>query len=192
MNLDARGFLAPLTGRTCTILVDGRGANLALGRALLQASSSEKVPCRVLDLDAFYASNADALLRGVPAEGQESVLFDVPKPGAEVADHVSRAFDGRSGLLVVDSLNTLHHLMSLSGRSLSFVVGALSMYAKANGVAAVLSMYRREGPGGPGKKGSIAELSDAQAEARVEGGSLVVTRKRGELWGGEPLRLGPT
>ena len=189
MNLDAEGLLEALKGRSTTFAVDGRGANLVLAQVLLSSSTKKGVGCRVLDLDALFSSNAGKLLKGIPDAGQESVLLDVPDPGAPVAQCVAALLREKKGLVVIDSLNTLHHLLGLDGRSLSFVVGSFSIFAKSNRVACVFSMYERRGPFGSAGGGSIAQLSDAEVRASVREGELRLECRRGDLWPGAALTL---
>ncbi len=187
MNVEWDDLLSPLAGMTTTFLVEGRPANAALARALMSACAKSGAGCRVLDLDAFYSSNAGLVFGGLPGKALESVLLDVPEPGEGIAAHVSALFEEGPGLLVIDSMNTLHHMLSLNGRSLSFVVAALSTFSRANGVATVIAMYRRERPVGEGRTGSIAELTDNEVHARVAGGLLILECARGEAWAGGPL-----
>ena len=179
MSFDRVRLLESLEGKTTTFVVEGRPTNLALAKLLL-SGAPRRGGCQVLDLDGFYASNAEALLGGSPAEAQRSAVFDVPDPSAPLAPHLGNLFSCGRRLLVIDSLNTLNHLLT-EARGLSFVEAALGAYARANRSAAVLSMYRRDGPPRGGKGTTIASYSDVEIHARVEDGRLLMETRRGAL-----------
>ena len=153
-----------------------------LAEALMTASSQFKVESRVLDLDALYSSNADVVLGKIPPSARNSILLDVPEPGAAIGAHVQGLFDARRRMVIVDSLNTMHHLFSRSGRSLSFIVSAFSVFSKANGLAVIMTKYNRLGATGPGRKGSVSELPDLEFSVRIAGEDLVLECTRGQAW----------
>ena len=118
--------------------------------------------------------------------------MDLPKPGSAIGQNISGLFDLQRGMVVIDSLNTLHHLLSRSGRGLSFITSALSVFCRANGSMVLMTMYKREGSPEAEGRGSLSELSDLELYARVEGDNLVMRCKRGKAWPGNALVVGTT
>ena len=171
-------LLGPLTGKTATLLVEGRGANLRFARALVSAVGKTGGSCLVFDLDAFYSSNADLVFAGL-GDGAASFGLKVPAPGSDIEAEFSSLFWARQKVVVIDSLNTLYHLISMDdgssrGRKLMFALASLSLFARANATAVILSMYRREGFAKTGKGRSISGLSDVTASDEVRGGDLEI------------------
>jgi hypothetical protein len=74
----AESFIGPILGKTATFLVAGREANLAFARTALALVTSTARSCAVLDLDALYSSNADAILGSLPGDSIRSAAFTVP------------------------------------------------------------------------------------------------------------------
>lgn len=146
-----------------------------------------KTSCITLDLDALYSSNADLIFRG--ADGATDVTIRVPPPGAGVEGELSYLFQTRRQAIVIDSLNSLYHLMSTEdgsskSRRLAFAVASLSFFARANAKAVVMTMYRRERLSRPGTGKSISGLSDATVSVSLEGDELAITTERGRTWVG--------
>ena len=184
----ALDFFGPLRGRTTTFLVEGRQENLVLARTMM-ALLSRGTGCTILDLDAFYSSNANMVLSMLGGESARSTLVHVPQPGVEVEGELSRLFESSHDVIVVDSLNSLYHLVSqedgTSGiRKLTFAVAGLSYLAKTNDKAVMLTMYRREGFGHSGTARSISNLSDSTAAVQERDGILAIRIERGTAWPG--------
>jgi hypothetical protein len=167
-----------LRGRTATFTVEGRAANLAFAREVVAHCVREGGVCAVLDIDALYASNSDSILGGFTVEQARSVEVVVPEPGSPIEKSVLEiAASGQRRTVVIDSLNSLYHLLSVGARShrvreLSFIVAMLSYLARVEASAVVMTMYRRErdlrfnrGPG-------ISGLSDAAFTVIPAGGSM--------------------
>jgi hypothetical protein len=186
---DPRTFFGPLTGRTTTFLLEGRDANLAFAKVLARSLAQGRNTGAILDLDAFYSSNSDRIFSLMDPATARSTIVRVPDPGSEVEVELSGLFGVQQKVLVIDSLNTLYHLISLEdgssrSRKLAFALASLSYFARTNEKAVVLSMYRREGfqRGGTGR--SISGLSDATASVVVRDGVLEARSERGSLWPG--------
>lgn len=182
-------FFGPLKGKSVTFLVGDRPSNLALSRAVMGLLASIRCRGEVLDLDALYASNSDQIFGSVSALEAQGIRLRVPDPGSKVEVELPRLLGGAAPVMVVDSLNSLYHLLSAEdgvfrSRKLSFAVAALSYAARTNGGTAVLTMYRREGfpRRGPGR--SISGLSDLTVEAEASGSALTLTCRRGSAWTG--------
>lgn len=186
-----RSFFGPLTGRTTTFVLEGRQANLAFARTVVGLLASAGVPCAVLDLDAFYSSNSDIIFSSMDELTAGSSVIRVPTPGANVEVQLSSLFEVQQQVIIVDSLNSLYHLISLEdgssrGRKLTFTLSSLSYLARANGKAIVLSMYKREGSYGAATGRSISSLSDVTALVDASGPELKIRCTRGPAWpGGE-------
>jgi hypothetical protein len=180
-------FFGPLTGRTTTFLLDARRDNLEFAAMMMRSLAWDRATCAILDLDAFYSSNSDRIFDSMDPVTARSTVIRVPGPGSEVELELSSLFEAQQKVLVIDSLNSLHHLISLDdgssrSRKLAFALAGLSYLARTNSKAVVLSMYRREGFSRGGTGRSIAGLSDAVASVDVRGGELRVRSERGSLW----------
>lgn len=184
----AQAFFGPLTGKTATFLLEGRQANLEFARAVMGFLSRE-AGCAILDLDAFYSSNSDSVLSPLTATAARSTTILVPEPGSDVEGELSRLFEVRQAVVIVDSLNSLYHLLSQEdgsarSRKLTFAVAALSYLAKTNDTAVILTMYRREGFARSGTVRSISGLSDVTATVDARDHELTVRSERGSIWPG--------
>jgi hypothetical protein len=182
-------FFGPLTGKSTTFVLDGRQTNLLFASALMRLLSAARSSCAVLDLDAFYSSNSDRIFASMDASTASSTEIRVPRPGLDVESEFSRLFDARQKVVVIDSLNSLYHLVSLEdgssrSRKLSFALAGLSYLARTNEKAVVLSMYRREGAYRAGTGRSISTLSEATAAVAIRDGRLDMTVERGAVWPG--------
>jgi len=185
----------PLYGRTTTFLVDSRQTNLALARVLLSNLTRKEVPCVVLDIDALYASNSDYIFASV-SEGQASIAqIHVPDPGAALEGDVADLLGaGQAKALIIDSLNSLYHLLSGGGSGsknmrLGFAVALLSYIARTEKRAVLLTMYERERSARLGRRRSISDLSDLTVSVSILEGELALTCVRGSAWPGRGLSV---
>ncbi len=183
----AKSFFSPLAGKTATFLLDGRQANIEFARAVVGFLAGDD--CAILDLDAFYSSNADLILASLTAASASSTVIRVPEPGSDIDGELSRLFGARQKVIIIDSLNSLYHLLSQEdwssrSRKLMFAVASLSYFARTNGKAVILTMYRREGFTRSGTGRSISGLSDLTAAVDVRGDELIVRSERGSAWPG--------
>ncbi len=191
MNLDTPRLLEPLRGKTSTFLVDNRQANLALARIFLRETDA---PCAVLDLDALYSSCADSIMKNIPEARLRSVQINVPEPGADIEPHLAALFADESGLVIVDSMNSLNHILSVGNRSsrsrkLAFIVSGLSYLARSSGRAVVFTMYRRERTLRSGGGISSADLSDVTISVGQRGDEVELRCERGSAWPRRVLSL---
>jgi hypothetical protein len=176
-------------GRTTTFVLESRQANLEFARTIVALLAKAETPCAVFDLDAFYSSNADRIFKPLTGDVAHSTVIRVPEPGSEVEGELARLFEVRPPVLIIDSLNSLYHLLSVEdgsarSRKLNFAVASLSYLARTNAKAVVLTMYRREGLQGSGSGRSISSLSDVTASVEVRGPELQVVCERGTAWAG--------
>jgi hypothetical protein len=186
---DARSFFDPLTGRTATFLLEGRQTNLDFARTMMGFLEQLGGSCAILDLDAFYSSNSDLILSPLGAAAARSSIIHVPEPGSDIEVDFSRLFEAQQRVVIVDSLNSLYHLVSMEdgssrSRKLTFAVASLSYLARTNAKAVVLTMYRREGFSRSGTGRSISSLSDLTASVDIRGSELTVRSERGSAWPG--------
>jgi hypothetical protein len=186
---DAHSFFGPLAGKTATLVVPGRSANLAFGRAAVSLLARSGDTCAVLDLDALYSSNSDKIFSRLPVKWKESATIQVPEPGSRIEVELPRAFATDTTVLIVDSLNTLNHLLaaddgSSRSRKLSFTAAGLSYIARTGKKAVLFTMYRREGFGRLGGNRSISGLSDVTASVEPRGSELSFNCERGVAWPG--------
>jgi hypothetical protein len=185
----AESFFGPLIGRTTTFLLEGRQTNLEFARTITGFLAQTNDACTIMDLDAFYSSNADRILLPLNQESAKSTTIRVPEPGSDIEVEFSRLFEAQQKLVVIDSLNSLYHLISMEDgssrtRKLTFAVASLSYFARTNGKAVILMMYRREGFNRTGTGRSISSLSDVTASVEIRGQELTVRVERGHAWPG--------
>jgi hypothetical protein len=184
---EAQSFFNPLIGRTATFVLDGRQANLDFARTVMSLLAQAGSTCAILDLDALYSSNSDHIFSLLaPAEARSSILR-IPEPGCDIESELSGLFNATQRVILVDSLNSLYHLISLEdgssrSRKLTFAVASLSYLARTNAKAVILTMYRREGFPRSGTGRSISGLSDITATVDVRGQELTVRSERGSAW----------
>ena len=190
MSLDTReaqSFFAPLRGRTATFMLEDRLANLDFARSVISLLAQTPDTAEILDLDAFYASNADHIFRSPGS--QAIVTLRVPEPGADIEEELAALFEGDQRVVIVDSLNSLYHLISQEdgssrSRKLNFAIAALAYFARTNAKAVLLSMYRREGFARWGTGRSISGLSDITASVDSRRQELLIKAERGPGWEG--------
>jgi hypothetical protein len=183
----AKSFLHLLAGKTSTFLIKERGANLAFARTTMALAARAGHNCAILDLDALYSSNFARIVDRLPASYAESTAIQIPDPESSVEEELARVISTDMGVIVVDSLNTLYHILSQAdsssrSRKLAFAIASLSYIARASGKIVMLSMYRREGFGRPGAVRSISGLSDTTTSVDMHGSELTFTRVRGSAW----------
>jgi len=184
---EAQSFFAPLRGRTATFLLQDRQANLDFGRTIIDLLERTGDTAMILDLDAFYASNADQIFRSLGSP--TTVSLSVPEPGADIEEEFAAVFEDGQGVVIIDSLNSFYHLISQedgSSRSkkMNFAIAALAYFARTNAKAVVLSMYRREGFTRWGTSRSISGLSDITASVDTRNQGLFIRTERGSAWEG--------
>ncbi len=183
---DARSFFAPLEGRTTSFVVDDRRTNLSLLKAAVSMALAGGRACTILDLDALCSSHAGKVLSGLGPKASGMVRALVPAPGAGVEDELMSLFRTGPSVFVVETLNTLHHLMPSNpgsrSRRLSFVLSALSFLAKTNGAAGLYVTYRREKAIGPERGGSISDFADLVVSVTGVKSELHMRCERGEAW----------
>ncbi len=170
-------------------MLDGRQANLEFAHTIVGLSARAGESCTILDLDALYSSNADVVLSSLSGASAESTFIRVPEPGADIENELARLFEAEQKVFIVDSLNSLYHLVSQDdgssrSRKLAFAVAGLSYLARTNSKAVILTMYRRERFTRSGTGRSISTLSDVTASVEIRGRDLTVKVERGQAWPG--------
>ncbi|MDG7008594.1 MAG: hypothetical protein JRN06_10190 [Nitrososphaerota archaeon] len=179
-------LLRPLIGKTATFIVDGRETNVKFARTLASSIARSNLSCAIFDIDALYSSNADIVFGGLTYDAG-SFTVRVPAPGSDIEAEFSLLFRTSQNVVVIDSLNSLYHLISMEdgssrGRKLMFALESLSQYARSNGSAVILSMYRREGFARPGRGRSISNLSDVTTSVSANGNGIEMKTERGSAW----------
>lgn len=185
---ETQPFLEPLVGGTTTFLIEGRAANLEFARSIMWSVVRDGNTCAIFDLDAMYSSNSDRIFSQLGAAAS-SALITVPRPGSSIQEETSRLFGASQRVIIIDSLNTLYHLMTLEdgnsrSRSIAFTVEALSYLARTNGKAVIFTMYRRMGFPHRDTGRPIASLANSTASVGIRGKELKLTKERGTLWPG--------
>jgi hypothetical protein len=184
---EARSFFAPLRGRTATFLLEDRLANLDFACSIISLLAQTPDAAEILDLDAFYASNAEHIFRSLAS--QATVTLRVPEPGADIEEEFAAMFEGNQRVIIVDSLNSFYHLISQEdgssrSRKLNFAIAALAYLARTNAKAVLLSMYRRQGFTRWGTGRSISGLSDIAFSVETRRQELLIRAERGPGWEG--------
>lgn len=186
---DYQSFFSPLVGNTTTFLLEGRRTNLAFATMVTGFLARAHNPCAILDLDAFYSSNSDYLFSSLDAATAKSTSILVPEPGSDVGLELPKLFEASQKVVIIDSLNTLYHLIFIGdggsrSRTLAFVLAGLSYFARTNEKVVILSMYRRERFYRARTDRSISALSDATASVAMTEGELKIRSERGPHWPG--------
>jgi hypothetical protein len=196
MSFNARRedlFINPLSGHTTTFLVKERRTNLTFARNMLSILVWKKRPCTILDIDALYSSNSDYVFGLLSEEETHSIEIVVPRPGsnttAEIADLLGSSPDRA---LIIDSLNSLYHLLSTNGRSsknrnLTFVLALLSFIARTERKAIFFTMYQRGKSVNLRREKPISHLSDFTVVVNAKKGALSLKCERGLVWPGGAL-----
>lgn len=185
--------MTPLRSKTTAFKVDGRKANLALARALLWCASVNREPCTVLDIDALYSSNSGSLFGWLPPGFSKTVEITVPEPGSNLDSEIaSLTGSARTGVTIIDSLNSLYHMLAAwdrraGTRKVSLIIAFLSYLARANRGATMFTLYRRENPSRTG--GSISELADVTVSVQLHGSKIRFECDRGMAWSGGVFSL---
>jgi hypothetical protein len=182
-------LLALLTGRTTTFLMEDRQTNLEFARTIMGILSQTGDGSAIIDLDAFYSSNSDQIFRLLDPPATKASSIRVPEPGAEIERELSALFGVQQNTIIIDSLNSLYHLISpentsLRGRKLTLAIASLSYFARTNARAVLLTMYRREGFTHGGTSRSISSISDATMSVDIIGQELTLRSERGSVWSG--------
>jgi len=188
-------FIDPLYGHTTTFLVDSRQTNLALARTLVSRLTRSEAQLAVLDIDALYSSDSEYIFAPVSEDEARATRIFVPNPGSALeADIAELLASGQARALIVDSLNSLYHLLSNGGRSprnlsLAFAVALLSYIARIEKKAVFLTMYQREKMARFGRQRAISELSDLTVSASARGRILTLRCQRGSAWAAKGLSV---
>jgi hypothetical protein len=151
MSFDAlsQERLDSLEGKVVTLLVDGRMTNKTLARGLILNATHRRRFCTVLDIDGLYSSNSDFIFGPLSEEEANTVELLVPEPGSDLRVETAQALSlCRSQVVIVDSLNSLFHLLPARGRgwrsrNLAFVLAFFSYLARTGGKTVIITKYRR-------------------------------------------------
>jgi hypothetical protein len=184
---EPQSFFNPLKGRTTTFLLEGREANLVFASTIIALAARLGYSCAILDLDAFYSSNANRVLRPL-AGAPKPTTIRIPASGSNIEEEFSALFEAHQDIMVIDSLNSLYHLLSLEDgssrtRKFTFSLASLSYFARTCNKAVLLSAYVREGFGSV-KRRSMTSLSDVTASVDIRDQELVIRTQRGLAWPG--------
>jgi hypothetical protein len=186
-------FINPLSGYTTTFLVKERRTNLTFARSVLPILVWKRRPCAILDIDALYSSNSDYIFELLSEEEARSIEIVVPRPGsdttAEIADLLGSSPDET---LIIDSLNSLYHLLSTNGRSsknrnLAFVLALLSFIARTERKTVFFTMYQRKKNANLRREKPISHLSDFTVVVSAMKEALSLKCERGLVWPGGAL-----
>jgi hypothetical protein len=143
----ANAFFAPLKHKTTTFVVEGREVNLQFAQLILNLASSLKWRVLVLDTDAFYAANIILVSEKQPDFQKRGVFIRIPTKDSKLEDWLVDSLFARCELLILDDLNTLHHLLSAleaksGSRKLHFIERTLSYLARLDNKTVILTLYK--------------------------------------------------
>lgn len=186
---EARSFFVPLSSKTATFLLDGRQANVNLAATIATLAAGANRSMTIFDLDALYSSHANKIFASLDDVALRSTTIMVPKPGSDIEGEFSRLFEAPQSVVIIDSLNSLFHLLSLDdgssrGRKLAFSLEGLSYFSRTNSKVVILTMYRREGFSKSGTDRSISHLSDITVSVGTKGSEISFRSLKGPTWPG--------
>jgi hypothetical protein len=171
-----------LLGHTVTFVVDERKTNLALARCIMRYLAMRGLSCAVLDADAFYASNSGCIIASIPEESGTRIEFLVPDVGSNLQTEFGQLFGiDPHTVLIVDSLNSVFHLLPAEGhgsrnRNLAFVMSLFSYLSRTDRRTVFLTMYRRNSRSEG--RNPISALSDQSIAVSLMDGKVLL---RGRL-----------
>ena len=185
----SRLFLEPLSGKATAFRLSDRQTNLRFGAALLRLLAAEGLGARLLDMDAFYSSNADIITRGIPPERLAAFDFVVPEPGSDMEAALAATFRTADKPVIVDSANTVYQFLSTGNpraatRKFGFFVSALSSWARTNGRPAFASIYDRRPAIRRRQSRSLADVFDNSVSLTTKPEGLSFRCERGSAWRG--------
>jgi hypothetical protein len=178
-------FTFPCYGHTTTFLLEAKKTNLAFARAILHHLSLNGHQCKVLDIDALYSSNSDYVFGPLSERQARAVEILVPDPESDLESSITGLLASRSGkTIIIDSLNSLYHLIStggssLRGRKLAFIMACFSYIARTESKAVLTTMYQRERTTHFSGRRQISDLSDHTVFAELRGNALTLKYDRG-------------
>ena len=146
----------------------------------------------MLDLDAFFSSDIESVASGVPRARLKDVVMIVPQPGSDIEATLAEVFTGNRSL-VIDSTNTLYHLLAYqspkpASRKLAFLVAALSKWAQANSRLVIANTYEREPPTRR-RAGSFSAFFDAAISVSANTRGLEFMCRKGNPWQSKTIFL---
>jgi hypothetical protein len=167
-------FLAPLRGNFTILLMHDIKARMQLSTFLLRCASLQSADTTVLDVDAFYCTNADRFPDDVVCLAGAELLL-LPEQEFEVSSLLPLISSKRE-FLIIDGLNSLYSLASDGRKShqLTVLANMLSRNASSNKSWVVATAYRTEQNarhGGTNQR-SLTGLGDLLVDADFRGGSL--------------------
>jgi hypothetical protein len=186
----SRTFLEPLEGKTAAFRLDDRPSNLKFAAAILRRLAGVRTGCRILDLDAFYASNLEKISAGVSQEGLAKLELAIPEPDSDMETVLADLFlGGDDRPLLIDSVNSLYQLLSTrnpkaASRKFNFFVSALSSWSGSNGGPALASLYDRRPATHRRGSRSLADLFDVSVSVVAKPNGLALKCEHGSAWRG--------
>jgi len=185
----ARRFLAPLKGNLTILLLHQTYAKIELSRFLLRCAGLQSAGVTILDTDAFYCTNLNALAED--SEYQAEVLL----PTEQDFDVISLLplVSSKREFLIIDDLNSLYSLAS-DGRmshQLMILMRLLSHNTHANRSWVIATAYR---PGlisksSPTTQRPLTALGDVLVDVEIHNGSLKLRAESEGVWSGDGLNL---
>lgn len=187
----ANAFFAPLKHKTTTFVVEGREANLQLAQFILNLAACLKLRVLVLDTDAFYAANVVLVSETQPEVQKRGVFIRIPTKDLKLEDWLVDSLFTRYELLIVDDLNTLHHLLSSlearsGSRKLHFIGRTLSYLARSDNRTVILTLYKSvmDSTTRGQSKRSLSKQSDLVISVELHDSSIRFTCDQGRAWAG--------
>lgn len=187
----ASRFLTPIRGSLAIFLLHDIHTKVDLSRFLLGCARLQSLDISVLDVDAFYCTNADRLSEDAqPIVDAELLLL--PENDLEVGSLLP-LLSSRRALVVIDDLNSLYSLATDVRRShqLSIMMKLLSYNARMNDSWVIATAYRTELRAKEGRTNqrSLTALGDMVVDADSRDGSLRLRGKSNGLWPDDELEI---
>lgn len=175
--------------------MDGRRTNLAFARSILCNLTWKGHKCIVLDVDALYSSSSDYVLAPLSESQAQAIEIIVPDTDSDLEPTIASLIaSGPGKMIIVDSLNSLYHLLSTEGRGyrgrkLAFVMACFSYLARTGKGAVLVTMYQRERTTRFGGGRQISSFSDHTIFVDLRDATLTLRYDRGYSQSGEAFSL---
>lgn len=185
-------FLTPLESKSSTFVMGSSEAKISFGRFLFGCLEVTKTRARILDVDAFFGSNATEVASASSTVFLESVLLSVPRSFAALdewlIDQLTHSVE--TNALILDDLNSVYHSISMENpksalKKLSVIMALLSFLARTRRQVALSTLYQRERltQVEVGRR-SLARLGELTISVAMESGTLSFECTRGNAWKG--------
>jgi hypothetical protein len=175
----AFAFLGPLRGRTSVFITPSRRRNSNVARFLLGCLAASRTRTIIFDTSSFYGTNIRKLTESLPKDFLQQSALIAPQEGLVLEESLAELLDLKTGAILIDDLNALHHLLSSDRRNsgirqLFTFLRLLSYQARINGTSVLVTLYRAEPDSTPAKhvRRSLSAAADLQVSTDDNSGRI--------------------